>query len=277
MKRIESRIATVLCATIVLFFMSCDVKDEGETVLSLNTEDATSAAKADDVVEGTLNILENGFSENVDGPNPFTSVSLFPNCTTITIITNGNGGTIVLDFGETCTLNNGAVVSGKINLAYGPIISGTRTINYSFEDYTYNGNGVEGGGEIFREISNENGNPQSTVNESIVVSFPNATLTATRVGLRISEWTEGFGSGSWVDNVYEITGNWETTFSNGFYRTGEVTQALVLKLNCMYLVSGILQVEQQNLTGIIDWGNGSCDNMATLTLNGIEYPIILGN
>ena len=48
MKRIKSKITTILSTTMVLFFMSCEVKDEGETVLSLSTEDATSAAKADD-------------------------------------------------------------------------------------------------------------------------------------------------------------------------------------------------------------------------------------
>ncbi len=276
MKSITSKITTILCVSFALIILSCESKDE-ETAPNYNAQDSTRAAQADDVVEGTLNIIENGFVENENGPNSARTTSLFTPCTTITITTNGNGGTIVFDFGTSCTLNNGAVVSGKIVLAYGPIISGTRTINYTFENYTYNGNGVAGGGEIFRQIANSNGNPQSTVNESIVVSFPNTTITATRVGLRIAEWTEGVGSGTWLDNVYEITGNWETNFSNGFHRTGEVTQPLVWKLNCMYLVSGVLEIEQENLIGIIDWGEGACDNMATLTLNGYEFPIILGN
>ena len=109
------------------------------------------------------------------------------------------------------------------------------------------------------------------------MSFPNTTITATREGTRTVEWAEGFGSGTWVDNVYYITGNWNTVFSNGFERSGEVTETLVRKLDCLYLVSGILEIQQEGFVGTIDWGNGDCDNAATLTINGYEFPVILGN
>ena len=273
------RIAASSCFAITLLFTSCIVNDETDDAAPVNfsAENTTRAVQADNVVEGTLNIMENGFVENASSPAPLRNASYFPSCTTITVTINGDSGTIVLDFGTSCQLNDGNVVSGIIRLEFGPIINGTRTINYTFEDYTYNGNGVTGGGEIFRQIANQNGNPQSTVNESITVSFTNTTVTATRVGNRVAEWTEGVGTGTWIDNVYQVTGNWDTTFSNGFYRSGTVTQALVRKMNCAYLVSGVLEIEQENLLGIIDWGNGDCDNQALFTVNGYEFPIILGN
>ena len=277
MKSILSKITIALCVTITTLFMSCQPNDDKTDPVNFSTENSTMAALADDVAEGTLNIMENGYEENGGEPSPFRTESLFSSCVTITLTTNGNGGTIILDFGNSCELNNGAIVSGKITLVYGAIVSGTRTINYTFDTYTYNGNEVAGGGEIFREIANTNGNPQSTVNELITVSFPNTTITATRDGLRVVEWTEGVGSGTWEDNVYQVTGNWDTTFSNGFNRSGEVTQALVRKLSCMYLVSGKLLVQQEGLSGEFDWGVGTCDNLATFTYDGTVYPIILGN
>ncbi|WP_290627066.1 hypothetical protein [Altibacter sp.] len=275
MKNLTKKIALFSCITTALLMSSCDTSDDSGTVdVNYSAEDATRAAQADIIVENTLNIMENGYVENEETRN--SSVSFFPSCTTITITPNGSGGTIVLDFGTSCTLNNGSVVSGKINLEYGAIVDGTRTINYSFENYTYNGHGVEGGGEIVRDIENENGNPSSTVNETITVSFEGTAITATRVGLRIAEWIEGVGSGTWTDNVYSITGNWNTTFSNGFSRSGEVTQPLIRKLNCLYLVSGTLDISQQALTGTLDFGDGSCDNIAVFTFNGQDYTIILG-
>ena len=279
MKRIETKSAILFCAAISMFFAGCVTKEEEAESTNFSTENTARAAQTDNVAEGTYNILESGFVENQGAPAPISRnlTSLFTPCTTITVTTNGNGGTIILDFGDSCTLNNGAVVSGKINIVYGPIISGTRTINYTFEDYVYNGNSVAGGGEVLREISNANGNPQSTVNESIIVSFPGSDVTATRDGLRIVEWTEGFDSGTWVDNVYQITGSWNTTFNSGFNRSGNVTQVLVRRLSCLFVESGKLEIEQQGLTAEIDWGNGTCDNMATLTFNGVAYPIILGN
>jgi hypothetical protein len=280
MKSIVTRNAILFFATISLIFVGCETNEEEETdTVSFSTENSIRAVKADNVAEVTFNILESGFVENegVRSPSSRNLVSLFPSCTTITISTNGSGGTIILDFGDSCTLNNGAIVSGIISISYGPIISGTRTINYTFEDYTYNGNSVAGGGEILREISNANGNPQSTVNEVITVSFPNSDVSATREGLRVVEWIQGFSSGTWTDNVYEVSGNWDTNFNSGFSRSGTVTQVLVRRLSCLFVESGKLVIERQGQTAEIDWGNGTCDNMATLTRNGIEYPIILGD
>jgi hypothetical protein len=90
----------------------------------------------------------------------------------------------------------------------------------------YNGNSVAGDVEILREISNVNGNPQSTVNEVITVSFQNSDVSVTRDGQRIVEWVQGFSSGTWADNVYEVSGNWDTTFNSGFSRSGTVTEVL---------------------------------------------------
>ena len=177
MKTIAPKVI-MLCTMFLFFFTSCETDETNNLETNYSEEDNSKAAKADNVIEGTLNIMEQAFEEN-EGLARANSISLFPDCTTITIILNGDGGTITIDFGDSCTLNNGSVVSGKIILEYGAFIGGTRTINYTFENYYYNNNGVTGGGEIFREIANEIGNPQSTVNETIVVSFPNTDITAT--------------------------------------------------------------------------------------------------
>ncbi len=273
MKTIAPKVI-MLCSMFLIIFTSCEDNEASDTETNFSKLDNTRAATADNTIEGTLNIMEQAFEEN-EGLSRSNSSSLFPDCTTITIVLNGDTGIITIDFGDSCLLNNGSVVSGKIILEYGAFIGGTRTINYTFENYYYNNNGVEGGGEIFREIANQNGNPQSTVNETIVVSFPNTEITATRVGLRVAEWVEGVGSGTWQDNVYYITGNWNTTFTNGFHRSGNVTEKLVRKLSCTYIVSGKIALEQEGFTGVLDFGEGICDNEAILTINGQEILIYL--
>lgn len=265
---------TIVCAAV--FCISCEKDEEPAQVADFSSENAIIAAKADNTIEGTLTIMENGLSEN-DGPDRSPiNVSFFTACTTITLNDNGDGtGTILLDFGDGCTLNNGATVTGMILLEYQALVNDSRTTTYSFEDFTYNNNGVTGTGRIIRKLTNANGNPESMVNETITVSFPNSTVTATRVGERIAEWVEGVASGTWTDNVYHINGNWNTTFSNGFERSGEVTKTLVRELSCIYLVEGVLEVTQDGFTGALDFGDGTCDNQAMLTLNGIDYPLNL--
>ncbi|MDN3724523.1 hypothetical protein QRD02_09020 [Aequorivita sp. SDUM287046] len=277
MKIVSFKFSIVFFLIGVFTLLSCekDENDEQQEEVNFTSEDSARAARMDNVAEGTFNIMEQAFVENETGGRGPNMVSLFPQCTEITVGMDGNVFTILLDFGASCTLNNGNVVSGSILLEYGPLVAGTYTVNYSFQDFTFNENGVSGGGEILYEIANQNDNPQSTVNESITISFPNTTVTGTRNGIRISEWVEGVGSGNWMDNVYHVTGNWQTEFTNGFDRSGEVTQELVRKLSCRYLVSGILEVTQDGVSAVIDFGNGECDNQAVFIFNGEEYPFIM--
>lgn len=277
MKTILKKITLLSFAALVVSFVACknddDSSDPGE--INFSAENTAYAAQTDNIVEGAQNIVEGGYVQ-IEEPGRMPN-SIFPECTAFTITTNGNGGTILLDFGTGCTLYNGAVVSGKISMEYGPIVSGTRSIDYIYVDFVYNGNAIAGGGNINRTVENNNGNPQSTVSEDITISFVGTTLTANRDGLRITEWIEGVGTGVWEDNVYRITGTWQTTLSNGFERTGEVTTPLIRKLTCLYFVSGRIEVTQEGLTGALDFGNGTCDALATIIFNGIEYPVILGN
>ena len=277
MKTLLKKIALLSFASALVLLTSCKKDDDSNDpeVINYSAENTTRVAQMDNIVEASGNIAESGYIK-VEEPNQLAS-SFFPSaCPTFEISGGGNGsGTIVIDFGTSCQLLNGALVSGKINLAYSALTAGIRNIDYEYEDFTYNGNGVSGGGTITRDISTNV--PKSIIDEDIVVTFTGTTITGTRTGIRITEWVEGYGSGTWTDNVFEIEGNWQTNLSNGFSRTGEVTQTLVRKANCPYLVSGKITVTQEGLTGILDFGNGVCDQFATITFNGQEFPIILGN
>ncbi len=265
---IKPNFGYVLLFSLLLFSCSSDEETVEETEFS--QEDNQKATQVDMVFEGTLNIMEAAYSEE-EG----RSTGLFPPCATITITQTGDIINLDIDFGVGCNLNNGVFVTGKILLSYGPIINNTREIDYSFIDFTYNQHPVSGGGEIVRLLENQNGNPQSTVNETITVGFPESSITATRTGLRIAEWVEGVGSGTWLDNVFHITGNWNTVFSNGFTRSGEVVETLVKKTNCPYVVSGIIDIQQNGLNASLDYGDGACENMVTLLYNGQQYIIYL--
>ncbi|MBT8276223.1 MAG: hypothetical protein KJO39_08775 [Bacteroidia bacterium] len=269
----KTALFSFLAVGLMLFSCSNDDDSQDNQEVNFSAENTARAAQTDNIVEGSFNVMEAAYVETEEGRS--NNISFFPSCAEIVINPSGNGGTITITFSEGCQLNNGAVVSGGIFIEYGPFEAGSRIIEYTYQDFTYNNNNVAGGGEVIRQIANQNGNPQSSATETITVSFPGTSVTATREGNRIIEWVEGVGSGTWVDNVYEINGSWNTEFSNGFTRSGEVTTTLVKKLSCIYLVSGVLEIQQEGFTGTIDWGDGECDNQATLIINGQEFPIIL--
>ncbi|NNK69401.1 MAG: hypothetical protein HKO96_02910, partial [Flavobacteriaceae bacterium] len=82
--------------------------------------------------------------------------------------------------------------------------------------------------------------------------------------------------GLFSDNVFEITGNWSTTFINGNTHNYEVILPLRREVICFYFVSGSIDVERTNFSGVFDYGEGDCDNMATFTFaNGEEVDIVL--
>ena len=51
---------------------------------------------------------------------------------------------------------------------------------------------------------------------------------------------------------------------------------LVFKVLCRQIVSGILSVTAGDKSWSIDYGQGDCDNIATVNRNGIERQIRIG-
>lgn len=259
---------------IAFFAVSCSKDSQTvteDTSLDLISE-SKSAAEADKTTDDVLNILEIAYSEiEEDGGR---TASLFPECVIITITSQNEIIYVTLDFGLGCELANGNIVSGKVYITYGPVQNGTRTINYEFDNFTFNEKGIEGGGTIFRERFNDVGNPQSTVHKNLLVSFPNG-VTATANGVRVAEWVEGIGSGTWRDNVFMITGNRAIVFSSGFTHDAIITEALRREATCRYFVSGLVELNRNGTDGILNYGDGTCDNLAILTVDGIEYTIVL--
>jgi len=264
------------CLSMTLLMTSCS-KDEDSTVTeeqtaALTAEQSKLSAEADASVDAVFNLLEMAYAEQEesDGRN----ASLFTDCVTITISSENNVTFVSLDFGVGCVLNNGAFVAGIINLSYGEVVAGTRNITYVFEDFSYNLKEIAGGGSIFRERNNSNGNPQSTVNKVVEVTFPNGVV-ADLTGTRVAEWVEGVGSGSWSDNVFLITGDRQIVFSSGFTHNALVLEALRREASCPHFVSGVLQLTRNNGSGTLDFGDGTCDNLALLTVGDQEYIITL--
>ncbi|MEZ4818258.1 MAG: hypothetical protein R2776_09885 [Flavobacteriaceae bacterium] len=74
----------------------------------------------DNITEGSQNITESAYVQYQE-PGRMPN-SYFSNCAQFTLTNGGDGsGTIIVDFGNSCQLLNGAIVSGKINMSFGPI------------------------------------------------------------------------------------------------------------------------------------------------------------
>jgi hypothetical protein len=199
-----------------------------------------------------------------------------PDCVTITIVAQQGYRQVTLDFGAEGCLVRGHLLKGQIIFDYTRDTEAQQImINYNLVDFYFDAKHIIASRSILKELSNQNGNPQFTHDLSITVIWPNG-VQASRDGTRIREWVEGFGSGVFSDNIFEITGDWTATFVNGNTHTYEVIEPLRREVVCYYFVSGSFDVQRTNFGGLFDYGEGDCDNQATFTFNnGTEIPITL--
>ena len=199
-----------------------------------------------------------------------------PSCVTQTIVRNGSSVVITWEFDANgCTMPNGNTYSGTVTITRdwdmaAHSISGSIT----FDQFYVNDLMIEGSSNFTREI-NAAGNPQITHDFDFTLTFPNGDTTS-RSGTRTREWAEGFGTPSHTDDVFLITGNSHIVRRNGVVLDAVIVTPLRREATCPYFVSGTIEITKNGQTAVLDFGNGTCDDEATLTLpNGTVRVIHL--
>jgi hypothetical protein len=250
-----------------LAFTSCSDEESVDT----QEQDTTEVAKSSEIdeIEVVLGdvIIDAYEGQESDELGRSAQQSGLPACVTITVVMQQNYREVTVDFGTEGCIVNGHLLKGQIVFTYSRNPEAQQVlITYTLEDFYFDNKNIIGSKTLLKELSNDNGNPQFTHTLDLTVIWPNGAQ-ASREGVKIREWVEGFGSGVWSDNVFEITGNWSTTFVNGNTHTYEVVIPLRREVICFYFVSGSINVQRTNFGGVFDYGNGNCDNHATFTFN----------
>ena len=266
---------------LVVFVTSCSdnetVENTGEqqqdySEVSRSSEIDKASASIDDIAIEVYEAQELS-EENRAASADFSRI---PECVTITVVAQQGYREITIDFGSEGCLINGNILKGQIVLTYTRNPEAQEVvITKTLENFYFNNKNLIGQKTILKELSNDNGNPQFTKTANLTIIWPNGAQ-ASREGTKVREWVEGFGSGVWSDNVFEVTGNWSTTFVNGNTHTYTVVDALRREVVCYFFVSGAIDVQRTNFGGTFDYGEGNCDNMATFTFNnGTVVDVIL--
>jgi hypothetical protein len=296
-----SKLPTAIIFAGMLFFASCkknnntNATDNPDPALSVDAaqNDATAEEQFDDVfnismavqssdagqdigLETGTNILYKTFdADRVATPEPPSR------CYTVTVVPKGINlfpKTVTLDFGNGCTGKDGKVRSGKIITVFsGPMRNAGSKATTTFMDYNVDSFMVEGTHTI------EN---TSTSNKMAwTVSVSDGKITNTESGKWI-KWdavhehiqTEGNGTSfNPLDDVFKITGNSNGSNSNGNSWTTIISQPLIRKFICPWRESGEIAITRKSntVTAVLDYGDGTCDNKATVTIGGITKTITL--
>ncbi len=275
MNTIKQRLfaAIMLFAATAFLFTSCkrdNLEDnmrsaEDNALAEVNFSDAQSIA--DEAAGGNMSSYK---SENSD--------EILSNCATITHDTLSDPRVLTIDFGDVnCTCNDGRQRRGIIIVTYtGPYREPGHVHTITFDNYFVNDNQVLGTKTVTNNGYNNDGNLYYSIEVDGSIIRANDEGTITFVSSREREWIEGESTPERADDVYLVTGTASGTNSEGGSFTATITSALRRTVACHQFVSGTAEVTPANRpTRYIDFGDGSCDNQATVTVNGNEHIIQL--
>jgi len=194
-------------------------------------------------------------------------------CANITRDTVSTPRRITIDYGPVnCLCRDGRYRRGLVVIEYTGArgVSGS-TASMTFNNYFVNDRGISGNRSLVFGTSTQ-GNPLRTTQFNLSITHPNRSGSWTRQGLRVREKIAGDSTLTMMDDVYLITGNGSGSGPNGISFNHNVLTPLRKEGACRWLVSGSIQFSRNNQASrTLDFGNGLCDDQATITTsNGIR-------
>ncbi|MES2131344.1 MAG: hypothetical protein V4506_03285 [Bacteroidota bacterium] len=270
----------IIAIAIASIFSSCKKKDVEEK--DSDTTSAVDQSLASSTVNDMTNISdEAGRNNSVTSFRTEESSAILSNCATLTFDTLAAAKTITVNFGATnCLGNDGRLRRGSVIISFtGRYRDSLTVITVTPQNYFVNDNQVTG----TKTITNKGHNPAHhlvyEINANIQIIKANSGGTITWQSLRQREWTAGEGTLTWQDDMYSITGSASGTTASGGSFQSNITNPLIRNMSngCRrYFTAGtIAHTPSGKATRYIDYGNGTCDNQATVTINGNTYPITL--
>lgn len=184
---------------------------------------------------------------------------------------------VTIDFGTTGYIDSrGDTLKGKVIITLSDKIwkaGATKTIK--LVDFFVNGNNVKGSKSIVNNGLNAAKNPSytTTVSDTIIrVDKSTIIRNATRTRERIDN---GGTPKIFWDDKFSITGSTSGVNAKGVVYTVEITSPLIIYNNYPYFVQGTVSTTTQTRTAVLDYGDGTKDRKATLTINGVSKDILL--
>jgi hypothetical protein len=260
-----------------IFATSCKKDKTADTLEEIETtfEASSNQAIADNLSQDASDVMEEASARNslfggFNGCGIFITNAWIGSCATVTVTGNFPAKNIKIDFGTGCTSPNGVLRKGIVNVVLTDSLrnSGSKA-TLSFDNYFVNGFKKEG--TIVRTNTTVVGSNIRSHNRTVTggkITAPSGRYWLHTANIDITQ-TEGNATPCNItDDVYLLSGTRSTTNDAGKTRTGTTQTSLQKKTTCSNIDQGILKVQGPNHFALIDFGNGTCDNQATISIDG---------
>lgn len=266
----------------VVMLTSCR-KDKDEEIDN-DTASVVEYAMADNAFSDVSSISDEAYDGSLESYRSAGNARILTTCATITFDTSSSPKTLTIDFGTTnCLCGDGNYRKGRILVSWtGPYRDSGSVRTITFDNYFVNYNQILGTKTVINNGTNGSGHPifTVTVNGSIVwdPQYFGGGGTSTYTSTRTREWSAGFNTLAWNDDVYLISGTASGTTRVGSSYTMSTSEALKKEIGFRHFTDGVLNFTPSGkYTRVIDYGyvNGGRDNLAQVTINGYTFTVQL--
>ena len=253
----------ILLFTISLFMTSCSEDQENQlNEAQLSQSELRTILEADAISATADSVLAELYAagSSQSGRNA-------PECYEVSY--TETGFTVVFN---NCVLNGTDNANGTVTVVYSAE-PGTASFTATYVDF-YVGNVKLNGTRSFTILGDPNQSAISfSVTSDMTAEFSDESVIIEN-GSRV--FTFAFGD-SLETSSYSISGSWELQVNADEYAVN-ITSDLEGALSCGYLTSGTMEVNKNGLQVTVDFGDGTCDNIATLIYpNGVSGDVTLGD
>lgn len=277
-----------LCLIAMMSLTACEQTDDviGEVTDDITAQEIVLVEEeenADIVFEDAMEVTLEAMEITDDSPESRdvtaeSTLSLAGPCVTVTHDVPTK--TITIDFGTGCTGPDGKTRSGQVIVVYTqrlyvPGASLTTTLN----NFAVDGVQVEG----TRQTSNVSTSLAGPFSLKVTLqggkaTFPDGTV-ATRTYTRTSTWIRAANP---LNDEFHIDGALKHTTRASDSLQVNIISTLIRKRKCKFVgtripVMGLKLIDRNGVKLLIDYGDGTCDNIITVTKNGKSKVIDLDN
>lgn len=272
----KSKITYLLSFLIIGFLFSCESMEPNllnDELLTI-ADDEIVNLKSGEISDGDSQPLlfgggREGFGQRM-GNHGFDN-----DCVTVTSSGDDFPKEIVIEYSGDCEGRHGQTRSGKIIITMSDdILNKGAVYSIESEGLTMGDRQIEMSKTRTNTGLNEEGNWVIEYSEEKTITYEDGS-SSTRVSTGSNEWLSGFGTEEKEDDILLKTGSGSIVTSEGEEYTREITTALLIDRSCDYIKSGVIEMNKAGSEVVLDFGDGECDQWATVTTDGVEKEIDL--
>ena len=238
-----------------------------EATFELSADNATADFMTEDDNDVLMEAAEDRNLLGNFAPQTIESNNILA-CADVTVTPqNGFPKTIVIRFDSTCVSARGIVRKGVIRIVISDSLrtSGSTAV-MTFERYFVN-NFKREGTHTWTNTSQPGRKSWQRKLEGGKIISPIGKFWL-HESIKDVVQTAGISTARLMDDIFLITGNASATNAAGAKRTATILTALQKKYVCRNIDKGSIKFQGPNHIVLLDCGNGDCDNIATISING---------